>query len=370
MTPGIPLERKNPVANYAVEDFLRQNRHDVHKRNVSNSKTKVNNQWTLREEERVAASRRNAKREQLDGERYNKIEKDNLKLLVRMQEIETRGPAKAAAMLSLGTAGVRSSSSLPPPGTGSKFGARCRESKRIDFENQRMLKKLQSAKSSVDFKKNEAAFSKQQRIMRMRMENPNEERLHEVTQANKRLLPPRMPTPDPTHDDECDRLIQLRNKMLVRAGLDIPTDNDSECEADLRRSRSCDVAALASSSRRGSRPGSRSGSREGSRPGTARSHASEEPLPAIYSAGTAGIISEKSKAITEALMAEHAREAARHEDAEEEAEKAKEAAMRAFREATAIDVSSFDVAESQANDFLSYGNIIQRGQAALGAFEG
>lgn len=356
------------MCNAAVEGFLHQQRQDVHRRNVANSRTKVKNQWSDREEERIAASRRNAKREQAMDERYSKIEKDNMRMLVRMQEIETRGPAKAAAMLTLGTSHARSSSSLPPPGAGSKTGARVRELRRIDFENQRMLKKLQSAKSSVNVQKMEASHAKQQRTMRMHMENPNGERMCEVRQANRSLLPPRIPTPDPTHDAECDRLIQLRNQMLARAGLDIPKDDDSDCEQELRRSRSCDVV------------GSRAGSRAGSRPGTSRVGEDEEasgvparavasPLAAIYSAG---IIPEKSRAITEALMAEHAREARSSEDAEAEADEAQEAAAKAFREAMAIDVSSVDVVGRPAggmDDFLSYGNIIQRGKAALGSFD-
>lgn len=370
MTPGISLDRQAPKCNLAVENFLNQRHQEVHRRNVDNSKTKIKNTWTAREEERIHASRRNLKREQVQSEGFSRIEKENLRLLVRMNDIETRGPAKAAAMLTLGTGSSRSSSSLPPPGLASKSTQKVRELKRIDFENQRMLKRLQCAKSSVDVKKSEQAHAKQQQIMRMRMENPNDARMSEARAANRALLPPRLPTPDPTHDDECDRLMQLRNQLLARAGLDIPKEDDEESqgEASLRRSRSCgefgsrlgtpSTGAAAGAGDDGAHHLSKS-----RQPSPAR--AARSPL-AIFSAGT---IPQNSKDIVEKLFAEHRREAKTEEENEAEVEDAKEAAAAALRAAEAIDLSSIDVM-GRGEDFLSYGNIIQRGKAAQGRFDG
>jgi len=335
-----------------------QNRHqEVHKRNLSIAKTKIRNKWSDREEERIAASRRNVKREQVIEDRYNNIERENLRILVRMQEIEHRGPAKAAASLALaGSASVRASSSLPPPGAGSKATQRVKELRRIDSENQRMLKRLQTVKGSVDRSQTEKQFKHQQKIMRMGMQNPNEVRMSEVRQANRSLLPPRLPTPDPAMDEEVERLIRLRDSLLGK--VEEPVEDLAATHPDdggdnemMRRSRSC-------GSTFGSRQVSRQGSREGSRPPTGQ----QQRTPAARARSpltkfSAGVIPQNSKDIVEALFAAHQREEREEEDLDDDAEDAKDAAARALRDAQAIDVAGGD-------EILSYGNLVARGREA------
>jgi len=192
MAPGAAVDRYRPACCAAVENFVHARHRDAHKQKITRARSLINNDWSSREETKLLASRRNAKNDQQIDDRYANIERENMRLLIRMQEInekrdrdcerrrkaQPRGEAcEAAARIVLGappavgpTRNISRSNSLPAKGRGSNESARMRELRRIDTENQRMLKRLQSARPIVSNKKHEAEHQEQQRVMRMRQE--------------------------------------------------------------------------------------------------------------------------------------------------------------------------------------------------------
>jgi len=329
MAPGCTLDRKAPVCNAAVENFVRSRHHGAHRRKVAESRTSIATRWSDREEQKVQASRRNAKREQLEDERYACIERENGRLLNRMQEIERQTPAKVVAQLALTPgANCRNASA---PGVGSKSGARVRELRRVDVENQRLLKKLQGAKPSLNLGKMDTEYQKQQKIMRMRCAHQHEQTREDARVANAALHERRLAGECglvTAVDKDLGRLQALRDHLRAKAD-------------DEERSIAEQAAALEAHEASASRPGSRGG-------------LSNDVLD-DYMASYAGVIPANSRAIVDELLAEHAREAEREKDAEESAEKAKTAAVEALRAAEALDIPSEEIA-------LAYASMIRRSQ--------
>mmetsp|Transcript_75070 Transcript_75070/g.223751 ORF Transcript_75070/g.223751 Transcript_75070/m.223751 type:complete len:347 (-) Transcript_75070:224-1264(-) len=343
MAPGISLSRGAPVCCAAVENFVNDRHLNALRRKVSQSKTSIKNTWSQEEERRLQTSRRNVKREQVQGDRFADIEKENMRLLLKMQEIEHRGPAKAAASAILGAPPPACSrgGSLPPIGTGSKCGARMREMRRIDEDNQRLLKKLQGAKSSVNLPQLEDQHRHRQKVMRMRCE-------HQRPEWKEMFPPPRIRASQPMSpvasegqiDAECERLLklqeQLRSKMEAADSLS-------------------DAGALPEAT--GDELGSPSAHRAvGSSDSPHRG--SETPTASLEMVG--GVIPARSRALAESLLAEEGLELGRPgrvavdnaEDTEEAALAAKEAAANALRMAQALDVES--------DGLLAYGDVVSR----------
>jgi len=369
MAPGQAVDRNGGVCNHAVESFVNKRHLDAHKRNMSIQKPLIQNKWSNREEERIQASRRNVKREQMQDDRYANIERENYRLLNRMGEIERRTPAKAAAQLSMQFGGVRGAvrSSSVPSGAGSKANARVREMRRIDFENQRMLKRLQGAKASVDLNKFDQAYSRQQKVMRMRCEHIPDEEKEAARQANaavrERMFSDR--NVEELMDPEVERLLRLQDEFRRRAA-----DDEEELEEEIEGEEPVRDALDELQASQASRPGSSSSSRPGSRGRAAEEGGSKGPSaeavrrsdPALQMPTFAGVIPENSRRIVEELMANHALQAERDKDAEIEAEEAKEAAARALRAAACLDVASTDLV-------LGYGNMVTRSSKPAGLLD-
>merc|ERR1719237_780388 len=79
-----------------------------------------------------------------------------------MQEIDGKGGARATKARS---------SSLPAQGRGSNSGARTRELRRIDAENQKLLRRLRSTKASVSVSQLEEEHRAKRGLVRLRCEH-------------------------------------------------------------------------------------------------------------------------------------------------------------------------------------------------------
>lgn len=160
MAPGVSADRGRPVASAAVENFIRDRRLRQHKGHVQEARTKINNGWSNREEDKLCSSRQNAKKTQLEGERVAAIKHENMRLLQRMQQIDE----KPAAVDSL----PRSRSVPTIAKRGSNVGGRMVELRRIDSENQKMLKRLHAARPSMSMAKLDVEHNEQRKVMLMR----------------------------------------------------------------------------------------------------------------------------------------------------------------------------------------------------------
>jgi len=348
MAPGAAIDQKRPACNERVEDWVRQRHLEAHKHKVARSRSLINNQWSVREETKLQPTRsRNAKKEQMDEERYTNIEKENRRLLTRMQEIERRGTQKAAASLVLGVKAPRPGS-LP---AGSRAGARVKELQRIDAENQRLLKRLQSTKAAVNMSKFDKDYQVQQRYMKMHCEHPKEDWLLERAQqqsllaaqmavraASKALPPPVSKEPPGPTDAECDRILRLQDSLRKR----VEGDDD---ELELEQVREDDQDAL----------------------GLLEERPVARPRPKLIGEH-AGFLPDTSHSLVEQLMAQYAQlQEDEDEDTEAAVAEAKAAANAAFRKAEALDVASDDA-------MLSYEKVVQtrriRESAKLEASEG
>lgn len=206
------------VCNKQVEKFLHDRRLDVHKSKIGRSRSTINNCWSEREEVRLQASRRNAKRHQVVGDRYSGIEKENFRLLQKMQEIDHRGAAP-----SKGKPDAKSRcASLPPVGVGSRIGARIQEARRIDQENQRLLKNMKAAKPSVNLRKLSEEHNSQQAIMQMRRNAAAPVGVGRTPSLTRlpRALPP-LPTAaviqQREFDAEYSKLADLKERLKLKA---------------------------------------------------------------------------------------------------------------------------------------------------------
>jgi len=355
MAPGMALDTKRPKCSDQVEELMRRKHLEAHKRNIARTKSTICNQWSVREELKLAPARRNAKKELVAEERYSSIEKENRRLLGRMQEIERKGSQKAAAHLVLGS-GPSMQRSASVPAAGSRASTRNKELRRIDAENQRLLKRLQGAKSSVDLAAKEQSYQVQQGYMKMRCEHQKEDWILERVQ-NEALLAAhlkeraaaRAPPPEPApisiepagpSDAECIRLLHLQDKLRARAedaeegGEELPEGEHLQEGGDESEEA---VAARALEEAEG-----------------ADGEPSATPKKERTALSYAGLIPEASEKLVDKLMAEYAEQQAKdEEDSLAAADDAKAAAAAAFREAEALDVASEDV-------FLSYERVVQQ----------
>jgi len=319
---------------------VRQRHLEAHKHKVARSRSLIDNQWSVREETKLQPTRsRNAKKEQMEEERYSSIEKENRRLLTRMQEIERRGSQKAAANLVLGVKPAK-----PRPGSmpaGSRAGARVKELQRIDTENQRLLKRLQSTKAAVNMSKFEKDHQAQQRYMKMHCEHPKEDWLLERAQqqsllaaqmavraASRALPPPVSQEPPGPTDAECQRILRLQDSLRKRVGdgddEELEQDQLSEEEGPLE-----EIEEAVEAVEMVARP----------RPKLIGEHA--------------GFLPDSSHSLVEQLMAQYAQlQEEEEEDSEAAAAEAKAAAHAAFRKAEALDVASEDA-------ILSYEKVVQ-----------
>lgn len=296
---------------------------------------------------------RNAKKEQLAEERYSNIEKENRRLLTRMQEIERRGSQKAAANLVLGVKPPPRAGSLP---AGSRAGARVKELQRIDAENQRLLKRLQGTKAAVNMSKLDKEHKVQQQYMRMHCEHPKEDWLLERAQqqsllaaqmavraASKALPPPISQEPPGPSDAECQRLLRLQDSLRRRAGL----KDDFEAYGGWSPAS----------------PGVRS---EADEPNEGLADEKpQRPKPKLIGEH-AGFLPESSHNLVEQLMAQYAQlQVEEEEDTEAAVAEAKAAAAAAFRKAEALDVASDDA-------MLSYERVVEsrRNRESARLFQG
>lgn len=342
MAPGIAIDQKRPACNERVEDWVRQRHFEAHKCKVARSRSLINNQWSVREETKLQPTRsRNAKKEQMEEERYSSIEKENRRLLTRMQEIERRGTQKAAASLVLGVKPSRPSS-LP---AGSRAGARVKELQRIDAENQRLLKRLQSTKAAVNMSKFEKDHQVQQRYMKMHCEHPKEDWLLERAQqqsllaaqmavraASRALPPPVSKEPPGPTDAECQRILRLQDSLRKRAaGEEDELDELDELDEDMNLVQQ-DLEEVVQEGPLEEKPA--------------------RPKPKLIGEH-AGFLPDSSHSLVEQLMAQYAQlQEEEEEDTEAAVAEAKAAANAAFRKAEALDVASDDA-------MLSYERVVQ-----------
>lgn len=343
MAPGIPAERQAPVVNVNVENFVRDKHFQEHKRKVSKTRTLIDNTWSEREEQRLQTSRRNGKREQIMEDRCHGIEKENLRLLMRMQEIERRGSsARAAGAMLVGCSGRSSSVPTNPSvtgGPGSRVSARVKELRRIDAENLRLLRRLQGAKSSINMPHLLESHKEQQRVMRLRCEHQHPEWKEDMLKSQHKMqLCARGQRLAEVSPEEADvhRIALMQERLRYKAEEDetdlLDDEVDVLTQVILRRGsqrRETEIPPIAA---------------EGS--GAAPEGESPSGVPKF-----AGVIPKRSRALAEELLAEHLWEAEEVKDTEAEATAAKEAAAAAMREVAAFDSCS---------ELLGYGDVVQR----------
>jgi len=134
-------------------------------------------------------ARRNVKREVCEtledrDQQVSMIQQENLKLLLRMQEIEHRTPALSGmaetkpgsphvsselpVRRKVGSACARGASAPAAGKLGSRANARLQELRRIDSENLRLLRKLQDAKPAVRVTQLNQMHQVNQKVMLMR----------------------------------------------------------------------------------------------------------------------------------------------------------------------------------------------------------
>ncbi|CAD7955271.1 unnamed protein product [Amoebophrya sp. A120] len=139
------------ASNKAVEDQDQQRVYDLHRKKITNVKSRICSNWSEREVQKLQPSLRNAKRDQLQSEKHSQIERENFRLLQRFMEIDGAKPKTTRA-----------------PKTHSMPAARRAELERIERENQGLLKRITTQKSTINTKKMESEHENQQRIMRLR----------------------------------------------------------------------------------------------------------------------------------------------------------------------------------------------------------
>lgn len=338
------MDKRAPVCNAAVEDFVHQRHYQRHIANVNSKKTSINNEWSCKDEETMQAIRaRGKKRQQLNEDRQGDIDRENMRLLIRLHEID-RAPAKGPTQV--------------------------RELQRIDNENQHLLRRLRGAKSTVNMRKINTEAKEKERLMRLRCEHQQvgwkADAFITKCASEGRLLPMAPESGLPP---------------ISRPESRGPCGRAQSVEAGSASGRPPSGGARPSSGRPASRPatGSRGGSADVTpRSGAATPTAAKPPAPRERTP-LGGRIPAASRMLAEALMSDlpadedaaealveveavPAQEVEEEEDeegepltAEQEMRDAKEAAARAFLEAEAIDVSSHE---------LMYGDLVKKAPAA------
>lgn len=377
MAPGTCVDRNRPACCAAVESFVAAKHRDAHKQKVSRARSLVNNGWSVREETKLQASRRNVKNDQQQDHRYADIERENMRLLIRMQEIDQRREAErrrggerhqraeactAAAQIVLGvpqkvvpTRCISRSASVPCKGRGSNEDARMRELRRIDNENQRMLKRLQTTRPTVSNKSFEDQHNAQQKVMRMRQER------------GPRMPPSLVPLPfsaKPENDvDEDEERIQGLHAALQRRVEELEHMDDVAVSDDGALPPVTPPSARSEASRSAAEPGD-------------ACEIIDRPDAIERREYVGGQLPEHSRALVEKLMEELGdleNKAAAPEQyqretsppAEEDVDDDKDAVARILAAADALDVAPTMAA--QHRDYLCYDNVIQRSRATLEA---
>lgn len=347
-------ERRAPVCNAAVEAHVKYRQYQEHRKKISRSRTTVDNMWTENAERKLQTSRHNVKREQHACDRAMNIDKENMRLLLKMHEIERRAPptssaGKATAQLVLGMPTVASrSASLPPSGAGSKAGARSKELRRIDSENQKLLKRLQTAKSSVNISKMDTEHRAQQRIMRMRCEHQHPD-WKEVVRKERVT-----DDADGPEDADVARIEALTEDLRRRAGETLVALADSQDMEERPRSRAMSAPRSCTANDANYTPASRKPSPIGGRIPIASQRFADQVLR------EAGLLDHPSPVSS---CPEEPGCAGNNDDDDDDAEDAvlhaKAMAEQAFRRATAACNEAEDYGAGNA-EMLSYADVVQR----------
>jgi len=355
MAPGQILDRNHPACCAAVENFVHARHSDAHKRKILGARSLINNGWSVREDTRLQASRRNAKRDQVLDSRFNDIEKENMRLLLRMQSIDRRdkdvrgtaGKAAAKILLDAHPSGparqLAQCSSLPAIGRGSNATSRMREMRRIDNENRRLLKRIQGTKSSVNIQRLEEDHRAQQRVMRMRQEHgppmpclgplPFSRRPVAVEQETDRLQ---------DMHDELQKRLELLEKQeesiaedhILDRSISLDATPKSKCDGNDFSLDKCDATKHYDNDRQ-------------------------------YIAGQ---IPEHSRALVEKLMQEFASQPSPQAgDAQDAMDDAKAEAESMLKRAMALEEEVSTQPLDRASECLSYGEVVQRSRASLEA---
>lgn len=208
--PPAPRKAKSVVQQW--EDYRNYNRHCD---KVEQVKSSIDNSWSLRQDDKLAPSRYNAKKEQMTADRYGEIERENRRLLLKMMEIDrTGGKAKSDRPQRAPSRGHSRSGSQPPPADRRVNPARLRELERIDAENLKLLKRIQKAKPSVSATKLDTQHSQQQKVMRMRCQNRPESQ--PAADRSESRGSRRMHEAD-TWDEEFRKLCALEERLRCNA---------------------------------------------------------------------------------------------------------------------------------------------------------
>jgi len=203
-----PAPRKASVVKQ-WEDYRNYNRHCD---KVEQVKSSIDNSWSMRQDNKLQASRFNAKKEQNTADKYGEIERENRRLLLKMMEIDRNGGKTDSKPRRESSRGSQRSGSQPPPAERRVAPARQRELERIDAENLKLLKKIQKAKPSMSASKLDSQHSHQQKIMRMRCNNRPESQPAADRSASRRTHEP------DTWDEEFRKLCALEERLRCQAG--------------------------------------------------------------------------------------------------------------------------------------------------------
>jgi len=390
MAPGACIGRNGPACCAAVENFVAARHRDAHKQKVTRARSLVNNGWSVREETKLAPSRRNVKNDRQQDDRFANIERENMRLLMKMQEIDQRRDAErrreaaqrphdflppqrteacteaariaTAARIVLGvpqklapTRCIARSASVPSKGRGSNEDARMRELRRIDSENQRMLKRLQTTRPTVSNKSFEDQHQMQQRVMRMRQER------------GPKMPPSLVPLPfgaQPENDvDVEEERIEGLHAAMQRRLEELEQMEEVAVSDDGALPPATPPSARSEASRSAAEPGD-----------DCETIARPDHIEQREYVG--GQMPEHSRLLVEKLMEEledlENKAAAPMQDqrdtsppVEEDADDDKDAVARILAAADALDVAPTMAAPHR--DYLCYDNVIQRSRATLEA---
>mmetsp|Transcript_62261 Transcript_62261/g.148593 ORF Transcript_62261/g.148593 Transcript_62261/m.148593 type:complete len:379 (+) Transcript_62261:45-1181(+) len=361
MAPGCAIERHAAVCNAEVEDFLRNNRQKEHRRKVERARSELKTGWSAGEVDKLQFLHQNAKKDRLREDRLGVIERENHRLLSRMHEISKRprqgGLGKMTAQMVLGapgTSGARSSSA-PHIRKQTITPARMAELRRIDEENKRILKRIQGAKPSINRAKLDEAASQQQKLMRMRCEQPGPRTAPQrVAKEQEDLVYYDTPR------DDIDLQQELANLGNNPSFIAAPSNEvlAHEMQMALEGANPSEAACISD---------------------LAGEPIEEHAAEPARKPQLGGEIPLASRMLTEALMQEHFGDhlptspAAQVDsggvppeeggDWEAEAAAAKEAAQKAFRQAQALDQES-SMPWSDGLEMLSYELVVKRGVGA------
>eukprot|EP00451_Oxyrrhis_marina_P024182 CAMPEP_0204346702 /NCGR_PEP_ID=MMETSP0469-20131031/27381_1 /ASSEMBLY_ACC=CAM_ASM_000384 /TAXON_ID=2969 /ORGANISM="Oxyrrhis marina" /LENGTH=279 /DNA_ID=CAMNT_0051332367 /DNA_START=40 /DNA_END=879 /DNA_ORIENTATION=- len=146
-----------------------------HEKKVESGRNRVVTQWNDFEAQQLTSMRQHHRKDFQKKERFDQIDKENMRMLQKFMDIDSRRPGPVAPPA------VKGPTTLNQP-------RRRKEADRINSENARLLKKIQQAKSSVSFTKLDNDHKRQQHVMRLRCEHAGSSRRHSsvpVAPANK-----------------------------------------------------------------------------------------------------------------------------------------------------------------------------------------